>query len=747
MDKIYFTQQELKTALEAKGIKDNTSAKPVIDSMVKKGVVIEGYNDGSKGSINEPSALSELGTNIKKDVSSRISNIKQGLKEVPQAYNQEANAGVNDSKVAGVIGAGAKVLQQPLNIAGNIAGAGWDILGNAVSSLIPDSIKQQGETAVKDFVQNHEGLQKFMSDISVMQQENPDLYRAAGNVLNIAPTGEAKKIAGEGINILEKAGKNVVADTVKVLDPLTVPLKVDTAKISPEIMNRVARVNPTDANNFKNLTGESIGEYLAKTGNFGAPDEIITNEASKFTKALNAKDTAMASLPGTYKNGAMEDLINGIKEKALATSGGNVKSPYLKTATTLENKLKKDGLTMKEISDAIRLYEKEIKLGYNKTLNPEKVQLATNIDRAAREFQDATAKQLGFENLPELNKQIQTSRAIVDSLGKKVVSNDLLNGVSLTDYITLSGGNPTSVGMFLTKKIFSNKGVQAKIAKMLSETASPSEIKAIIGETKFPRLEVGKTKIPTQDLPIKLQAKGKTQSQADINLQKILKDRGNIPENSLISEAKKYKTTVNIQDKNDLEYLGRILSEDNIKDIKAGKMVNFRGTSYEDLAKVNIISKTPQTIEQQLSGKIKDVKLKSDTFYHGTSAENAKSIMSSGFKRGSDLPEETFRGGGYGKIQSSISLTETPKDASRFSTLSKNGEILEVKLKPNSKVVSIQGVEDAVDLEDYISYLIKQKIDAVYIGGGEKELVVINKKAITPTKSQLTDIWNKVNKK
>ena len=49
---------------------------------------------------------------------------------------------------------------------------------------------------------------------------------------------------------------------------------------------------------------------------------------------------------------------------------------------------------------------------------------------------------------------------------------------------------------------------------------------------------------------------------------------------SLEQEAKKYKTTVNIQDKNDLEYLGRILSQDQIADIKAGKMTNFRGKSY-----------------------------------------------------------------------------------------------------------------------------------------------------------------------
>jgi len=491
--------------------------------------------------------------------------------------------------------------------------------------------------------------------------------------------GVASKGISKGVNILEKAGKNVIADTGKILDSLAVPLKVDTAKISPEIMNRVARVNPTDANNFKNLTGESIGEYLTKTGNFGAPDEIITNEASKFTKALIAKDTAMASLPGTYKNGAMEDLINGIKEKALATSGGNVKSPYLKTATTLENKLKKEGLTMKEISDAIRLYEKEIKLGYNKTLNPEKVQLATNIDRAAREFQDATAKQLGFENLPELNKQIQTSRAIVDSLGKKVVSNDLLNGVSLTDYITLSGGNPTSVGMFLTKKIFSNKGVQAKIAKMLSETASPSEIKAILGETKFPRLEVGKTKVPTQDLPINLTAKGRTQSQADINLQNTLKSKVNIPEDTIVSEAKKYKSAE--------EFVSKIRGS---------------ATQYGDY--------TPQ-------------------FRH-LGMEDYKNIAELGVK-----PDEMvtiYRGidKTKGKIKKQIN----------------DGDFVTTDF---DSAASYSGADNVVEMQVPAKTLYTDAVrefseEPFYIGS---EYVYTKQKVSPMTKSQLTDIWNKANKK
>lgn len=77
------------------------------------------------------------------------------------------------------------------------------------------------------------------------------------------------------------------------------------------------------------------------------------------------------------------------------------------------------------------------------------------------------------------------------------------------------------------------------------------------------------------------------------------------PADPLLSEARKYKTTVNIQDKNDLDYLRRIFSEDTINDIKAGKKENWRGQSYEDIAKINIISETPKTIEQQLAGKPK----------------------------------------------------------------------------------------------------------------------------------------------
>lgn len=362
-------------------------------------------------------------------------------------------------------------------------------------------------------------------------------------------------------------------------------------------------------------------------------------------------------------------------------------------------------------------------------------------DGAISKIANITGK--GKENLLERVKQVVPDIEQRVNLIKTVEDIERANGFKTGAYIRgaiTGGGVLTGNVPLMISSILAQPQIAVPLLKGFGYTGQKA--RPILEAIKNIANDVNNFKIPS---PL-LDSKGKLK--AGMSIEDVSKTN---PLSSSIQKAKasgqslKYKTTVNIQDKNDLEYLGRILSEDNINDIKTGKMTNFRGTPYEDLAKVNIISETPKTVAQQLEGKIKDIKLKSDTFYHGTSAGSADSIMSSNFKLGSQLPENAFRGGGYGRMQSSISLTETPKDASRFSDLTRDGKIIEVKLKPNSKVVSIKGIEDATDLEDYISYLKKEKIDAVYIGGGEKELVIINPKAVTPIRSQLKAEWDKIN--
>lgn len=203
---------------------------------------------------------------------------------------------------------------------------------------------------------------------------------------------------------------------------------------------------------------------------------------------------------------------------------------------------------------------------------------------------------------------------------------------------------------------------------------------------------------------------------------------------SRISDTPKYKTTINIKEKKDLDYLKKIFSDSDVERILSGEKTNWRGTPYEELGRVSIISKQPKSVADTLSGKIKEVDMSNKKIYHGTSLENSESILKGGFIPGKSLPKTNFRGGGYDKMQSSISFAETPKEASIFSSLTKDGKILEAQLKKDAKVVSIDGIEDAIDLEEFLPYLKKNKVDAVYIGGGEKEIVVINNKAITTTK-------------
>lgn len=214
----------------------------------------------------------------------------------------------------------------------------------------------------------------------------------------------------------------------------------------------------------------------------------------------------------------------------------------------------------------------------------------------------------------------------------------------------------------------------------------------------------------------------------------ILSGGDNVVDNTVKKEVtKKYNTTVNIQDKDDITYLKRILSEDNVNDILKGKTTNFRGDSYEDLARVNIISEKPQTITQKLEGKIKPFKLDDSTVFHGTSPENINNILEQGFKKGSELSKDSFRGGGYGAIQDSISFSTDPKIASNFTGTGAKGALFRTSIKPEANIVKIDGITHAEDLNEFIPELKKQKVDGVYIPD-EKEVVIINKSVIEKTK-------------
>lgn len=112
-------------------------------------------------------------------------------------------------------------------------------------------------------------------------------------------------------------------------------------------------------------------------------------------------------------------------------------------------------------------------------------------------------------------------------------------------------------------------------------------------------------------------------------------------------------------------------------------------------------------------------------YYHGSA--NHIDIL----RAGVSLPRHINRGGGFGAMQHSISLTKSKRMASRFSGDSRFVSIYSVLLKKDARVIDAEGkVSDATELDEYIPELWDAKIDAVWIGGGESELVVLNPRCI-----------------
>lgn len=377
------------------------------------------------------------------------------------------------------------ILDPVSSIVGNVPGA------KSVFGTISKGIDSLSKTAPIKFLGNIIGNNEKVAEAVRLYDTDPQFKQtvnSATNIINSALTAKglveggtslvnkgvstAGKVGQATSDFIDSSAKKYATSPEEISKQIGIKLKDgDTAS---SIMNRVARVNPSDATKFEKLSGgKTIGQYLAETGNTNAPERLLTIEGEKFLKSKNAVDTTLAKLPGVYKNGAVDDMLAELRAKAQTLSTKNVPAPFQAQVDELVALNNANGLSMEQINVAKRLYERHVKLGYSKLLNADGIQQATYLDEAVREYQFAEAKRLGFTNLAQMNKQTQISKFIVDKLADKLVGQTGLNSMSLTDVIILAGGTPEAVGGYLTKKFFASKSVQAKIAEMLNKPTSP----------------------------------------------------------------------------------------------------------------------------------------------------------------------------------------------------------------------------------------------------------------------------------
>ena len=183
-----------------------------------------------------------------------------------------------------------------------------------------------------------------------------------------------------------------------------------------------------------------------------------------------------------------------------------------------------------------------------------------------------------------------------------------------------------------------------------------------------------------------------------------------------------------------------------IKDAKSehrGRIPKFRGITPEKIKKTlkgtagrSSLGDREMRIQLDKFDNIED--LKNHIYYHGTGT----SVR--GLRAGGSLSKNAFRGGGYEDMLHSISLSKDKNLASNFTGDSKYGNVYPVLLKKNARVLNMEGkVKDSNELEDFMPKLWEHNIDAVWIGGGEQELAVLNPKVLVQGKGESFAVFNK----
>jgi len=319
---------------------------------------------------------------------------------------------------------------------------------------------------------------------------------------------ESKLLPDEYSSFINKAAG-------KTEDILNKPFEVAKNALLPKSETFVAKMtgieNTAAGKKFKQMHGESMDEYLVKSGNIDSPDKMMINEYNKAMTSRKLSEQQMKNVPGVYRNdfvrSAIDDLLE--KEAKIGIPGKESKEIF-----TLANKYKQGGLTFDESNRVKQLYEKNVKLDFLKEKAADKIQRANRIDNGIREWQRETAEKGGYTNLAEMMKQTQKARSVADALYKASLKGDLAKGgFGLFDAVLVSGLGPEGLALSAGRKFLSSDTFRKAAARGLAPKAKVGMTTPKQGPIKdffLPEPKAGTPKTTQKPITTKLKSNKET---------------------------------------------------------------------------------------------------------------------------------------------------------------------------------------------------------------------------------------------
>ena len=220
--------------------------------------------------------------------------------------------------------------------------------------------------------------------------------------------------------------------------------------------NRMTKKQQAD---FKKMIWEDQWKWM-NDRNLRTQEDLV----DYFLKSKNKVDDAIAKIEWQFTSKELTTVLDDAVDFAKKTENKD-----LSKLEKLQTKNANWWLTMSEINEVKRFYEKNNKFNYLKEWTAEKSALATNRDSALREWQQKVAAENWLTNLKELNKEIQAAKYLTNNAIDWQSGIKWNNPISLTDWIVFAWDwiNKWSLEWLVSKKIFTSPWFQDKIVDVL----------------------------------------------------------------------------------------------------------------------------------------------------------------------------------------------------------------------------------------------------------------------------------------
>jgi hypothetical protein len=507
--------------LTTKGLSDPKKLRYALDKFrerstfeAKPGTLSEGISEGATGGIKQ--MAKDYGTKVQE------SPLKEGFLAVPKlalaAGKQVAGAGKDLlSEVAetpGKLYKGGKYLGKGLY---DLATEGelsdeTIALGKEVEQGTAETMKRSANiasTVAAPFNPALSGVaQGFVPYASRQEQgidagktKSGELGQVAGEVLTGGLLGKAsdigiKKTTGrtplELADATPQAVKNVasgvkevadvgVAKVGSVVEPV-IQTGVDVVKktYTPErALQSTNKMTKKQIIDFTSINkGKTPSEWLIERDLIDTPENTVESLVARADEAKKILDESLSKVEGTYKTPELLSVpIQELREQFTKTRpfGGEDVTAINSYAKKVESG---EGLTLSEVNNLKRIYERNVKVNYLKDNNAIGIDRANEIDSNLRNFVRDEGAKAGVPAVARLSNEIQSSHSLANNIANWVEGSASNNLVSLTDYILLGGSVAdvkTGFALSFGKKLLS----QPKLKVWFVKSATKGDAKAM----------------------------------------------------------------------------------------------------------------------------------------------------------------------------------------------------------------------------------------------------------------------------